>query len=638
MPAFVTLLLDFESRSRADLKRIGGRNYWADATTEPLCCVWHDTDTGVTDVWLPGDPTPAPLRAGATPAAHNAMGFDRFGAIALGWCTLETEWIDTSELARRAGLPGALDALGTRWLGTSKDKSGNLFVKSLSRPSRAKARLGLLPDITPEVLGRVVPYCASDVEILEHGWPLLESWQALEPDVSWADRAVNDRGMAFDSQLARALLNADARLADAALTAAGRALGMPPERVREIARSTEQFTDFTGLPNAQAETVEACLLERPGLRNRRAQIVCRARQALASIARGKLEAGLARVSPDGRLRDSHRYYGAHTGRWSGRGMQLQNMPRPDGRFESWGDAEICALADQVLAGRHWATAAEIDLLLRACLVAGAGYTLAVCDFSGVEARGLAWVAGDQEALDVFAGTKDAYKLMAAVIFGVPYESIGKDERRQVGKVAELACGYGMGHVKFEDTALKAGVRLTDVGVEPRAVVNAWRQRHAPVVRFWKQLERAFCAAVQGGEATAANLRLMPSYDGADVALFLPSGRPIVYNDTRIGSDGYGRPQASFHGTKAREHTYGGKLTENAIQALCRDLMADALVRAEQCGLRPVLHVHDEIVCEVPAGAGAEGLAVLHEIMTTLPEWAQGFPIGAAGHHGKRYRK
>ena len=208
------VLLDFESRSRADLKRVGGRNYWAHASTEAICAVLYDTDTRAIALWTQGDP--CPVTPDTVLAAHNARGFDRFAA--QRYWGLDVE-IDTSELARRAGLPGSLDALALRWLGRGKDKEGSRFTLSLSRPSRAKARLGQLPPITPEVLARVVAYCANDVEVIADGWPRLEAWLDVpwENDVSRVERAVNDRGIAFDIALAKRLIEICAGNADEAL-------------------------------------------------------------------------------------------------------------------------------------------------------------------------------------------------------------------------------------------------------------------------------------------------------------------------------------------------------------------------------------------------------------------------------------
>lgn len=644
----MTITLDFESRSRFDLKKHGGRLYWEHPSTEALCCVLYDTDTGDVGLWTPGDP--CPVSPDDELGAHNAMGFDRFAAQRLGWRTTKP-WVDTSELARRAGLPGALDALGTRWLGIPKDKVASAFTKSLSRPSRAKARRGRLPELTAEVMTRVISYCASDVEIMAHGWEQLEPYlrqgvfAGWEGEVSRVDRIVNDRGVAFDRDLARRLLELDAAGSERTIVASARVLGWSPEQTRDVVSSPQQFAAHTGLDNARAETIDAVLAQE-GFEDERVSALCSARRALATIARGKLEAGLARVSPDGRLRDSHRYYGAHTGRWSGRGMQLQNIPRPANRFGKWGDAEICRYVDGEavpdIDGRPVAQGDPdgIMVALRACITAAPGNALAVCDFSGVEARALAWCAGDERALEVFRSGKSPYIAAASVIFGRPYESIAKGtDEYDIGKKAELGCGYGMGPTKFE-----ANYRPSRVGVDAATVVDGWRKLHAPIVAYWKRLDAAFIAAIEGRTTRVAPFDFVPSDDGRDVAIFLPSGRPIIYNAVGVSHDGRwpdGRPKKSpyYVGTKSgREHVYGGKIAENVIQAMCRDLMADALVRSEDAGLCPVLDVHDEIVIEQPERHIAEAYAELHRIMTTLPEWAEGFPVGAAGHHGKRYRK
>lgn len=642
------ILLDFESRSRADLKTVGGRRYWEHPGTEALVACWHDTRDGSTGMWLPGEDWP---HAGRVLAAHNWTGFDRFGAVRYGFVRPDDlGHIDTSELARRAGLPGALDALGKRWLGLEKDKDASRFTTSLSqcrRPSGAKnpnaisadlwrtmtdedkrAR-GMQTEITAEVMGRVVPYCELDVRIMAEGWPRLSEWLGLEDDVEAADRAINDRGVGLDVELCEALLACDEANSEGAIYAVAYELDMTIADVRAAARSPVQFCAATGAVDARKGTVAD--IDHP---------LARARQALASIAAGKLRAGLARVSDDGRLRDTHRYYGGHTGRWAGRGMQLQNLPRPDKRYEEWTDAQICALADRVREGRHIATPAEINLLLRGTLCAREGHTFAVCDFSGVEARALAWCAGDFDALDVFVSGRDPYKVAASEIFGVAYEDVDKP-MRQVGKIAELACGYGQGGAKFAETAALMGADLDAAGVDSFEVVARWRQLHAPSVAFWGDVERAFRAAIAGRESDVAGFTFQPSSDGNDVAIFLPSGRPIVYNDVHLkgrGDGGRGTSIVFSGGHTGEEYTYGGKLVENLIQALCRDLLAHTLVGAERAGLRPVMHVHDEIVCEVPETAGAEGLAELHQIMVTLPDWAEGFPVGAAGFFGKRYRK
>ncbi len=663
----MTLLLDFESTSKADLRAVGGRLYAQHPTTQALVCVMHDTESGATGAWFPGD---GPVALPADVGAHNWDGFDRHIAARLGWGDVR-DGVDTAVLARRAGLPGALDALGVR-MGHAKDKIASRFTVSLSRyddiadapppappaaddadkKARARERTRALKEWRARpvderrrhVLEIVTRYCASDVAIMVEGWPMLRPFledgvfAGWEGDVLQVDRIVNDRGIAFDSDLARRLLAADALGTEKAIEVAAKACGWGVDETRKIVSAPGQLAAVLGTADATAETV-AAISKAGSFEHEEWKIrLCEARQALATIARGKLEAGLARVSADGRLRDSHRYYGAHTGRWSGRGMQLQNLPRPDNRFEKWGDAEIAQYcAGAPVDGIPWGDPDGIMVALRACLTASPGNELAVCDFSGVEARALAWVAGDAAALDVFRSGKDPYKAAASVIFGIPADTIEKNSKeRDIGKKAELACGYGMGAPKFE-----ARYEPSRVGVDAAEIVAGWRKLHAPIVAYWRRLEDAFVAAVRGTESREEPFAFVPGSDGQGVAIILPSGRPIVYNATglerEIGFNGGARLSAYYVGTKSgREHLYGGKIAENVIQAMCRDLMADALVRAERAGLAPVLHVHDELVCQVPRGR--EGYAALHEIMTTLPEWAESFPVGAAGHWGFRYRK
>jgi DNA polymerase len=576
------------------------------------------------------------------------MGFDRF-ACARYEIRSAGPWVDTSELARRAGLPGALDALGQRWLGLEKDAAASRFTVGLSTVRRPGKRYGdacidadewramsdderrergVQAEYDEAARERVEAYCRSDVAIMVHGWPRLAEWLDVDADVSRVDRIVNDRGVCFDQELARALLDADARLAAREVDAVAREVGVSTAAVREAARSPAHFCALTGAPNAQKATVDD--MTHP---------LARARRALASIARGKLRAGLALVSDDGRLRDSQRYYGAHTGRWSGKGMQLQNLPRPDDEYEDWSHELLAHVADAVTShalapGGH----DLINVLLRATLTASPGNTLVVCDFSSVEARATAWAAGDRAAVDVFRSGADPYLVAASRIYG--REITGKGHERTVGKMAELACGYGGGPGAYEKFARTMSVDISDL--DTRAIVTAWRELHAPIVQLWRDLERAFKRAISDGRSSWVScFEVVPG--ASDVAIFLPSGRPIVYREARLVTDGTwadGSPRTSirFVGTRGPEYTYGGKLTENVIQAMCRDLMADALVRAEAAGLCPVMHVHDEIVCDVPASAGQDAFGELRLIMTTPPAWAAGFPVGADGFVARRYRK
>jgi DNA polymerase len=692
------VLVDFESRSRANLRKRGGRLYWEDPSSEVICAVLHDTATGETTAWQPGDEPPSLDVA----VAHNAFGFDRHAARRAGWRV--RRWVDSSALARRAGLPGALDELGKRWAGKAKDKASSRFTVALSTPSRAKARLGQLPDITPAMLERVVGYCADDVEIMTLAWDRLDKWQSVEEDVLRADQAVNERGIYLDRDLVRALQRQFVRQIDRAVRRAAKRMstrsavtrgvrsireaaarvkadgklkpeararrvdklerlvktlrtsGWTPEMVRKAANSNQQFPMLTGLPNAQKETLAdretyGDLLDHP---------LVSARKALASVVPGKLAAALAMCSEDGRLRDMLLYCGAHTWRWAGRGLQPHNLNRisfeEDAKRIGWRVEDyIEALIDGAMTDEDL-TKHQVSGVLRSVLRAAPGKTLAVLDYSGIEARGLAWAARDVDALRVFreldAGTgPDPYCVMATKIFGREITKAQKEERG-LGKIAELMLGYGAGADKFAESCEKGGADLEALGVSAEDVVTAYRtEAHPRVAELWKACQKAFLAACQGRTARAGKWRYEPheaadGRGGVDVWCVLPSGRPIVYSNARAkrvqrkGKDGrkFTAWDLSYDGRRFRERVYGGLLVENAVQAFCRDLLADALVRCEDAELCPVLHVHDEMVCELDADRGAEGLEEMREIMASPPRWARGLPIRLDGFHGERYRK
>lgn len=658
-------LIDFETRSLADIK-LGGRVYWRDPTTDPVCMAWSTADGEHTGVWLPGDPCPIP--AGATVVAWNLMGFDRFGFDRLGWGPFGL--IDLMQEAYKAGLPGKLDQFSEFVFGTRKDNDGSDVTKSLSlKPVKntidpdvaaalrayareCKAAAAWVP-VSPIVLDRVVAYCRQDVALMVPAYEELESWFSVDAAYQAAQRATNDRGVPFDVALARRLIEEDARNSALAIEREAAGLGIEPAELRTIAGSPAQFTAATGAPNAQAQTRRDMIAQ-----GGRPAAFARARESLATIARGKLEAGLRREI-DGRLYDVTKYFGGHTGRESGQGMQLQNLPRPPKELESLGAAEIEALADRVLAGGH-VTDGEIALLVRSTLCAPEGERLVVCDFAGVENRALAFYAGDYDELKRLEDPKyDAYKTLAAErIYRVPYANVTKAQRG-AGKVGVLACGYQGGPNAIERFAAKEGIDLEVAGVTPQEVVSAWRAAHPAVVKFWYDVERAFAGAVRGRASRVSAFDFVPADDGSAVAIILPSGRPIVY--ARAGSDRvrrtsragrsymadelyyWGRDDsqnASRIGGFKRISTYGGKLTENIIQAVCRELMAEALVRVERAPawLRPIMTVHDEIVCLAPEKKAKEGLALLERTMVQLPEWAEGFPIGADGYVSRRYKK
>ncbi len=656
------LIVDFETRSKANLSDLGGRLYAEHPTTEVLCACFWDPEDGRVD-WVPGQGFPWHESAfrhvhvdGVL--AHNANTFDRHIWRRLGWPE-PPRWADSAEWARRAGYPSAkLEWLGENLLGRPKDMVGNKFTIGLSRvrpkDTKAGAKRGdyYTPVIDAATRARVVEYCWSDVELLRDLVPILSEWDDLgaENDVLDVDHVINDRGFCFDVDLARVLLDFDAFVGEAACDAAG--------VLASVVRAPVQFAKALAalgcpVPNAQKETIEPLTHHA----DPRVAALAKARLAISSICKGKLEAGLDRVSADGRLRDLVGYYGAHTGRWSGRALQPHNLPKPGKEdilprvselppkparalIEAAVEADIRALRAE---DPHPALrSGHVPVLLRACITAPPGRTLLVADYSAVEARGLSWAARDEASLTGFRTPGYCpYRAIAGRLFGVADPStIPKDDwRRQFGKQLELGLGYGMGWRKFHDNAAENGVDWAllkhEFKITPESAVGLWREVRWPVVDLWHDLQHAATEAVYGRASEVGPFQW--ARVDQDVWCLLPSGRPVVYHRMHAVKGKYG-PELRYYGRKGVEYTYGGKLTENLVQAMCRDLLGHALVECERAGLCPVLHVHDEIICEVEAAQAEDGLGLLELIMTTPPDWAEGFPIGVEGFIAPRYRK
>ena len=303
-------------------------------------------------------------------------------------------------------------------------------------------------------------------------------------------------------------------------------------------------------------------------------------------------------------------------------------------------------------------------MLRACFKAAPGHRLVVCDWAQVEARKLAWAAEDDDALHRFRlfdkGDKvngDPYVAAACSIYGGrPADYFEPDPekpgrfkltregkpKRQVGKSAELGCGYQMGAGGFEAYATKNGADWDELfPITPDDVVRAWRTLHAPIVQFWYALQEAFAEVTESGGELECGPYTIAKIDGL-VVNRLPSGRLIAYQGMSCSweKNQWGRevPSLKYRSRKGHEHTFGGKLVENATQASCACLLRRAQVECERIGLPVVLTVHDEIVCEVPEREADDALEALQDIMQDVPAWCEGMPLTATGFHCDRYRK
>jgi DNA polymerase len=376
------------------------------------------------------------------------------------------------------------------------------------------------------------------------------------------------------------------------------------------------------------------------------------REQTSRTSTNKYPAAIHCIEPDGRARGLFAFYGAYrTGRFAGRRVQMQNLSRI--HFTDRDDkrgSEILDLArlivckgDTALFEMLYENPIEIlSQLIRTVFTGAPGKSIAAADYSAIEARVLAWLAGEEWKLDVFRTHGKIYEATAARMFSVPFESVGKGSYlRQKGKVAELYLGYE-GSVGAFDKAgyLKNGTFTKD---EAYRIVKMWRKENPNIVKMWRSVERAALDAVMyRGERFEAN---KCSFYANEKWLFveLPSGRELAYFNPRIKINMWGSPSIWYEGDDDKNQwvlvpTYGGKLTENITQAVARDILCDAQYRIERAGYEIVLHVHDEIGIESDESRAEQALKDIFDIMAIIPVWAEGLPLRADGFVSKYYKK
>jgi DNA polymerase len=350
----------------------------------------------------------------------------------------------------------------------------------------------------------------------------------------------------------------------------------------------------------------------------------------------KLAKMLAWTSTDGRARGCFLWHGAHTGRWSGRGIQPQNLPRtPDG-FDF--DATIASLlrtGGPAHGGGDLSVKIRIARCLRGMIKAPAGMRLVVCDFSQIESRTLCWIAGQQSMLDTYRRGEDPY-IATAQLLG--------SNTRQFGKLIVLAAGFGGGSRMLLAKAPEYDVQLTEL--EAEQAIYAWREANPEIVAFWDALHETMRGVVEmpvGCEREVQGL-LIARTDDDTLRIKLPSGRSLIYHQPRINPDEeYSwlfniTYQQAGPGDWQRKKSWRGLATENVVQAIAYDLMADAMLRMDADGIELIGTVHDEAIALAPAELADTILTRMKQIMSTPPDWASGLPLAAQGYHSARYMK
>lgn len=512
---------------------------------------------------------------------------------------------------------------------------------------------------------RLVEYARQDVRVEYMLYTTLPKIPESELKVWRLDQQINDRGVQVDVHNAGGIVKT---LDDYTDTLEDEALAITDYQVTSVKSPSSILAWLEGngveTTSIDKETIKYLLTLDLDPKVRK---FLELRQALGKSSVAKYDTLLAEAFYDGRCHGLFVYHGAGTGRWAGAGVQPQNLPRPAGK-KNLVDATMFGKDDEVYADELDAAmlaSGDIDLvrmfwkdpmvlsadLIRTMFMAPEGRDLACADFSAVEGRGLAWLAGQTNKLEAYASGLDAYKVAASGIFKIPYEAVdggGKGDQRQIGKTAELACGFGGGY----SALLRFGADKLGIDEEEgTAIVKAWREANNKIVEFWYALTRASVDAMRSpGERFYAGKYISFQKRGKFLTMRLPSGRDLYYpfpklEDVEMPWSTEAKPAFKKVVTAmtqnmakqwVREPLSHVKLSENATQATCRDLLVNAMFNVTEAGYDVVMHIHDEIVAEIDEGNG--DLAEFESLMTKLPEWAKGLPLKAEGWIGKRYRK
>lgn len=642
--------IDIETYSSNDLKSCGVYKYVeADDFTillfaycvdggPVLCC---DFALGET---LPAEIVDALRDPAVIKTAFNAA-FERICISRyFGWPLMDpAQWRCTMVRAARMGLPLSLDQCGeVLRLESGKMKEGKVLIRYFSTPTKGKRHL---PSDAPDRWETYKQYNIRDVEVEQQ---VLAKVRRLEPAefderLYVVDQIINDRGVLLDRHLAENAARFDEEYKAQLLEEAKALTGMEnPNSTTQIKAYLQKTTGLSvsTLNKKNLDEVESQLKYWP-----KAQRVLAMRREMGKTSNKKYSAMLACVCADGRIYGLLQFYGAaRTGRWAGRLVQVQNLPQ--NHLDDLDYArQLVKAGDLDDFQMNYANPTQVlSELIRTAFIAKPGCTFHVCDFSAIEARVIAWLAGEQWVLDVFRAGGDIYCAIAGQMFNCVVEKGGPNYGlRQKGKIAVLALGYGGGVAALE---AMGGGRMGLSQQEEKDITQRWRKANPHIVRFWKIIEAAAIRAIKTGEATTIHRGIVVSYRWGMLLITLPSGRALCYPRATMGmerNDGWrgdheiieyeGMNQMTKKWEKIR--TYGGKLTENVVQAIARDVLGIIILRAEDAGLKIIFHIHDEIVVEAETG---QTLQDVKSIFSKPIEWCRDLPLKGAGYTTPYYLK
>lgn len=566
------------------------------------------------------------------------------------------QWRCTMFQGLYAGYTAGLDATG-RALGLPEDKRKLNTGKALIRyfcvpcaPTKANGgRIRNMPHHAPERWQLFKEYCRQDVVTEMEIEKRLSS--IIIPDFvqkEWErDLIINSRGVAVDMELVEGALNIDKTVHDRLVAEAMELSGLNnPTSVAQLSLWLESQTG-ENISDLRKDTVAKMLAEKDN--SPKVKRMLEIRQELGKTSTKKYDAIEAAVCKNGRVRGLLQFYGANrTGRWAGRLVQVQNLPRTYTNPLELARELVKKRNIEALRFIYGSIPNTLSQLIRTAFIAAPGKVLIDADFSAIEARVISWLAGEEWRLEVFRTHGKIYEASASQMFGVPIELIKKGNPeyslRQKGKVAELALGYQGG------TGALIAMGALDMGIAEEDlsdIVSRWRESNKRIRDLWYKMEAAAVQVISQGGAVGVN-GLVISHElncdtGFDaLTILLPSGRKLFYVSPQIGENQWGKPSLSYMGMNQtskkwqRIETYGGKLVENSVQAIARDCLAQAIENLETAGIPVVFHIHDEVVIDcTPDTASLDDVI---QIMSKPIPWASGLPLGADGWVGTFFKK
>lgn len=674
----IKLHLDFETRSVADVTVTGPYRYSVDPTTTVLClCYQVKDETGklitkatITKTqfneWFDDSvlscvhPDIASIeyliKMAKNPdvrfCAHNSMFeyciWNNILAKSYGFPELTDfkRWECTASKAATHALPRSLAKCAKALhLSEEKDETGKRVMMSLSKPKKPSKKDPTIWNNDPEKFKTLYEYCEQDVIVESAIDEALPQLNPTERQIWELDQEINNRGIRIDTKTLETAIqftnSFKSKLNDELNDLTSGAVTKATE-VKKLTEYLRNFVDEKELPTLNAAHVNEYLKTCANPKVRR---ILEIRQQAGKSSTKKLERMKECICPDEKVRDILVYHGASTGRWAGAGIQVQNFPRGNKQYNIDKVIETLQLNNLDAFMLIYPNVVDaISAALRGFLIADEGCDFIAADFSAIEARVVFWLAGAERGLKAFREGADIYCDFASEIYKRNITKKDKDER-QLGKTGVLGCGFQMGADRF-----KAQVKtLTGMDITKdmaQLIVQAYRTTYPEVAGFWYLQERSAVQAVResGKIITAGPVKW--KVQGKFLYCKLPSGRCLAYAEPQIKpietSWGEVKDQLTFMAVNSltknweRQHTYGGAITENIVQATARDLMAYGMLNLEKKGYRIKMTVHDEVIACVPKGFG--NVEEFEKILATTPNWANGCPVKAEGWRGVRYRK